>query len=169
MATSLLGACTKSIEAVHRDACGRRDGGHLVFDRDGGGYPKLVLRALIAWQGFADRLPTQFGVSLYRVRYWTPGIDGNLVVASGLIAFPRALISNSLYDWSPRAPIRLYFGSLDVDVSPREAELEAARLKERGADIATVDVGPFDHEGSVLQSALMLLVWFDELGRSPQS
>ena len=79
------------------------------------------------------------------------------------------LVSNSLYDWSPRAPIRLYFGSLDVDVSPREAELEAARLRERGADVATVDVGAFDHEGSVLQSVPMLLAWFDELQRSPES
>jgi hypothetical protein len=393
VATSLLGACTKSIDAVTETRAGSATAGTLYSIETAGGYPNLVLRALIAWQGIADRLSTQFGVSLYRVRYWTPGIDGKLVVASGLIAFPRVehlrgvvsfqhgtatqrasapstpdpsngvlaaaafagrgyllvaadyiglgasmsshpylhaateassaidllraargvvaaagmqwpdellltgfsqgghatlamqralestpeeglsvrasapiagpfdlaaislpfalegrsqasslylaymvnsyanvygealdtalqepyaslvptlfdgahdgdsimaalprnprqmfrddflrayedgesnwlrerLISNSLYDWSPHAPIRLYFGSLDVDVSPREAEFEAARLKERGADVTTVDVGPFDHEGSVLQSALMLLVWFDELGRSPRS
>ena len=393
VATSLLGACTPSIDAVTETRAGSATAGALYSIEVAGGYPSLVLRGLIAWQGLADRLPTHFGVSLYRVRYWTPGIDGKLVIASGLIAFPRLehlrgvvsfqhgtaslrasapstpdpnngvlaaaafagqgyllvapdyiglgtstlshpylhaeteassaidllraargvvaaagmrwpdtllltgfsegghatlamqralesspmdglsvrasapiagpfdlaaislpfaleghsqasslylayllnsyanvygealdtalrepyaslvptlfdgahdydsiiaalphnprqmfrddflrtyedgdanwlrerLLSNSLYDWTARAPIRLYFGSLDVDVSPREAELEAARLKERGADVATVDVGPFDHEGSVKQVVPMLLAWFDELGRSPQS
>jgi hypothetical protein len=393
VATSLLGACTKSIDAVTET---REDGataGALYSIETAGGYPDLMLRALIAWQGFADRLPTRCGVSLYRVRYWTPGIDGNLVVASGLIAFPRAerlrgvvsfqhgtasqrasvpstpdpsngvlaaaafagqgyllvaadyiglgastlwhpylhaateassaidllraargvvaaagmqwpdtllltgfsqgghvtlamqralestpleglavrgsapiagpfdlaamsvpfaleghspasslylaymvnsyanvygealgtalqepyaslvptlfdgehdedsimaalprdprrmfrddflrtyeggeanwlrerLVANSLYDWTPRAPVRLYFGSLDADVSPREAERESTRLQERGADVAVVDVGAFDHEGSVLQSVPLLLAWFDELARRPRS
>lgn len=393
VATALLGACTKDIGAVTQTEASGATAGALYSIERAGGYPSLVLRALIRWQGFADRLPTRYGVSLYRVRYWTPGIDGQLVVASGLIAFPRVehlrgvvsfqhgtasqrvsapstpdpsngvlaaaafagqgyllvaadyiglgvsnlshpylhaeteassaidllkaaravvvaagmqwpdtllltgfsqgghatlamqralesrpvdgllvrasapiagpfdlaaislpfaleghsqasslylaymldsyanvygealdsalqepyatlvptlfdgvhdydsivaalprnpremfrdeflrtyedgdsnwlrerLVSNSLYDWSPRAPIRLYFGSLDVDVSPREAELEAARLRERGAEVAIVDVGAFDHEGSVLQSVPMLLAWFDELQRSPES
>jgi len=47
------------------------------------------LRALIRWQGLANTFPTQYGVSLYRVRYWTTGADASLTVASGLVAFPR--------------------------------------------------------------------------------
>jgi pimeloyl-ACP methyl ester carboxylesterase len=77
------------------------------------------------------------------------------------------LIDNGLYEWSPRAPIRLYFGSRDVDVSPREAEFEARRLRERGGDVTTVDVGAVDHERSVLDAVPVILGWFDEL--TPQT
>ncbi len=383
----LLSGCTKPIDATGEPDVARATPGMLYSIETAGGYPGVVLRALIRWQGFADQLPTRYGVSLYRVRYWTPGVDGKLVVASGLIAFPRAarlrgvvsfqhgtaservsapstpdpnngvlaaaafagqgyllvaadyiglgdstawhpylhaateassvidllgaardvaaaagfawpdtllltgfsqgghatlavqraleatpvngltvrasapiagpfdlaalslpfaleghsrasslylaymlngyanaygealgtalrepyastvpllfdgnhdgdsimaglprnpremfhdeflrtyetgetnwlrdrLVENGLYDWSPRAPIRLYFGSLDVDVSPHEAETEAARLKERGGDVSAVDVGAFDHDGSVLAAVPVLLEWFSEL------
>jgi len=73
------------------------------------------------------------------------------------------LIDNSLYEWAPRAPIRLYYGSLDVDVSPREAEVETRRLHERGGRVSSVDVGAVDHDGSVLPAAQKALAWFDEL------
>jgi Secretory lipase len=72
------------------------------------------------------------------------------------------LVENGLHDWAPRAPIRLYFGSLDVDVSPREAEVEAQRLRDRGGQVTTVDVGAVDHEGSVLAAVPKVLEWFDQ-------
>ena len=385
----LLGACTKRIEVPGERDPARASAGMLYSIEPLSSYPRVVLRALIRWQGLADRFPTQYGVSMYRVRYWTTGADANLAVASGLIAFPRTdrlrgvvsfqhgtasqrklapstpdpnngvlaaaafagrgyllvapdyvglgasgephpylhadseaasvvdllraardvvvaagiswpdallltgfsqgghatlaaqrlletapldgltvvasapiagpfdlaaislpfalegrsrasslylaymvgayadiygevlasalrepyastvpdlfdgthdgdtiiaalptnpremfrdeflqtyergepnwlrerLIENGLYEWSPRAPIRLYFGSLDSDVSPREAEVEARRLRERGGNVTTVDVGAVDHEGSVLQAVPILLTWFDELTR----
>jgi hypothetical protein len=73
------------------------------------------------------------------------------------------LTENGLYEWSPRAPIRLYFGALDVDVSPREAQVEAKRLNARGGDVTAVDVGEVDHEGSVLAAVPAVLAWFDQL------
>jgi pimeloyl-ACP methyl ester carboxylesterase len=73
------------------------------------------------------------------------------------------LTENGLYEWSPRAPIRLYFGAFDGDVSPREAEVEAKRLNVRGGNVTAVDAGEFDHEGSLRASAPSVLAWFDQL------
>jgi pimeloyl-ACP methyl ester carboxylesterase len=387
----LLAACTRNIDLPGERDVVRASPGMLYSIEPAGGYPSALLRALIWWRGFADLLPTRYGISLYRVRYWTTGADASLTVASGLVAFPRAdrlrgvvsfqhgtasarasapstpdpsngvlaaaafagrgyllvapdyvglgastlphpylhadseadavvdllraardvvaaagmdwpdallltgfsqgghatlaaqrsleaapidgltvmaaapiagpfdlaaisfpfaleggsrasslylaymvnaysniygealasalrepyastvpnlfdgmhggdeieaalptrpremfheeflntyehgqpnwlrerLTENGLYEWSPRAPIRLYFGSLDVDVSPRDADAEARRLSERGGDVTTVSVGAADHERSVLLAVPMLLAWFDELTRTP--
>jgi pimeloyl-ACP methyl ester carboxylesterase len=383
----LLGACTKRIDITGEQDVAHAAPGMVYSVEPVGGYPYLVLRALIRWQGLADVFQTQYGISLYRVRYWTTGADASLTVASGLIAFPRGsrlrgvvsfqhgtaservsapstpdpsngvlaaaafagrgyllvapdyvglgsstaphpylhadseadavvdllrgardvvaaagldwpdallltgfsqgghatlaaqrlleaapiegltvkasapiagpfdlagisvpfalegrskasslylaymvgayaniygeslasalkepyvsrvpvlfdglhdgdaimaalpanpremfheqflqtytrgepnwlrerLIENGLYEWSPRAPIRLYFGALDVDVSPREAEVEAKRLNARGGHVSVVDVGEIDHDRSVLAAAPAVLVWFDQL------
>lgn len=73
------------------------------------------------------------------------------------------LRENDLTEWTPSAPVRLYYGSLDVDVSPEEARRQAARWSERGADAVAVDVGPFAHDPSVLEAAPRVRTWFDEL------
>jgi hypothetical protein len=75
----------------------------------------------------------------------------------------RRLAENGLADWSPRAPIRLYFGSADLDVSPQEALVEAERLSARGGDVQAVGVGNVDHDGSVLAAIPVLRGWFDAL------
>ena len=76
------------------------------------------------------------------------------------------LSENSLYSWSPRAPIRLYFGARDGDVSPSEARLETERMTARGCDISMVNLGDHDHQGSVLPAVPLVLAWFDELTKS---
>jgi hypothetical protein len=77
------------------------------------------------------------------------------------------LTENGLTDWAPRAPIRLYYGSRDVDVSPREATVEAERLRQRGGDVTAVDVGPFDHNASVLAAVPGVVAWFDSMTGAP--
>jgi pimeloyl-ACP methyl ester carboxylesterase len=78
------------------------------------------------------------------------------------------LVENSLDDWSPRAPIHLYFGSRDVDVSPHEATVEAERLTHRGGDVVAIDVGPVDHNGSVAAAVPSVTKWFDSLAAPAQ-
>jgi pimeloyl-ACP methyl ester carboxylesterase len=73
------------------------------------------------------------------------------------------LRENDLVAFTPRAPVRLYYGALDVDVSPEEARTQARRWSERGADARAIDVGPFDHDASVLEAAPLVRAWFDEL------
>jgi hypothetical protein len=75
----------------------------------------------------------------------------------------QKLAENSVYDWSPRAPIRLYYGNRDVDVYPQEARVEAERLRTRGGDVNAISVGEFDHDGSVIQAVPAIRAWFDEL------
>jgi pimeloyl-ACP methyl ester carboxylesterase len=74
------------------------------------------------------------------------------------------LIENSLTHWSPCAPIRLYYGSRDTDVSPREAIVEAERLVQRGGDVVAIDVGPYEHDESVLVAVPGIVEWFDSIG-----
>lgn len=75
----------------------------------------------------------------------------------------RRLRENDLVDFTPRAPVRAYYGRRDVDVSPEEARAQARRWVERGADARAVDVGDFDHDGSVLEAAPRVRDWFDAL------
>jgi predicted esterase len=77
--------------------------------------------------------------------------------------FLARLAENSLLDWTPRAPIRLYYGEADVDVAPEEARAAAALFRARGADVRAISVGDVDHEGSVLIAVPQLRAWFDEL------
>lgn len=81
----------------------------------------------------------------------------------------QRLRDNDLTSFVPRAPVRLYYGRLDVDVSPDEARLHARRLAERGADARAIDVGDFDHEASVLEAAPLVRRWFDELAEHAQA
>ncbi len=80
--------------------------------------------------------------------------------------YTRALAANQLHDWRPRAPLRLYYGDLDLDVSPIESRATADHMKDLGADVTAVSVGDFDHDGSVLPAAAQMRAWFDEIVES---
>jgi len=71
-----------------------------------------------------------------------------------------ALTENEMSDWRARAPIRLYYGSNDVDVPPTEATTTARQMATRGSDIQAVATGAQDHNQSVLAAAPMILRWF---------
>ena len=51
----------------------------------------------------------------------------------------RALQENSVYDWRPKAPVRLYFGSADTDVDPQNARTAAAHMTQLGADVVATN------------------------------
>ena len=83
------------------------------------------------------------------------------VVTDSTHALSRALRANDVHDWRPRAPVRLYYGSLDRDVSPQNAVTTAARMAQLGADVQAVDLGPFDHGGALLPAYAAARLWFD--------
>jgi pimeloyl-ACP methyl ester carboxylesterase len=70
-----------------------------------------------------------------------------------------ALGANEMGDWKAEAPIRLYYGSQDVDVPPIEATLTARQMSARGSSVTAISVGSADHEGSVLLAAPLILAW----------
>jgi pimeloyl-ACP methyl ester carboxylesterase len=82
--------------------------------------------------------------------------------------FLDALAENNVSDWRPRAPVRLYYGSRDIDVSPEEARRAALGMRARGADVTAVDLGPLGHDNSMLVAAPLMLAWLDQLeARAP--
>jgi pimeloyl-ACP methyl ester carboxylesterase len=74
-----------------------------------------------------------------------------------------ALSENEMADWKAVAPIRLYYGSHDVDVPPLEATFTAHLMTERGSDVRAINVGAVDHNQSVLVAAPMILQELEEL------
>jgi dienelactone hydrolase len=83
--------------------------------------------------------------------------------AGGQSWYTRALAQNQVHSWRPRAPLRLYYGNLDLDVSPEDSLATAAHMQALGADVEAVSVGDFDHDGSVLPAAIQIRTWFDEV------
>jgi pimeloyl-ACP methyl ester carboxylesterase len=77
--------------------------------------------------------------------------------------FLDALVDNNVDDWTPVAPVRIYYGDDDVDVLPEEARRAEAAMKQRGADITAISVGPFDHDASALRAIPKAIRWFTEL------
>ncbi|MBI5941802.1 MAG: hypothetical protein HY859_15405 [Caulobacterales bacterium] len=74
-----------------------------------------------------------------------------------------AMAANEVSHFTPRAPVRLYFGAADLDVSPTEATTTARMFQALGADAAAVDVGPYDHNASILRAAPKALAWLETL------
>ncbi len=75
----------------------------------------------------------------------------------------KALAANETSHFTPRAPVRLYYGHADVDVVPAEALTTAKMMTSTGANVGTVDVGPFGHNESILHAAPLALNWLQQL------
>lgn len=76
--------------------------------------------------------------------------------------FRDALRANEAYQWAPQAPLRLYYGDRDVDVSPEDPKRGAQEMKSRGGNVTLVPVGPYDHTGVVLHAVPRVQAWFKE-------
>jgi pimeloyl-ACP methyl ester carboxylesterase len=74
-----------------------------------------------------------------------------------------AFAANSIVNVTPRAPLRLYYGSMDKDVVPDEALSASRSMQARGADVLAIDVGPIGHDASMLAAAPRILAWLREL------
>jgi len=74
-----------------------------------------------------------------------------------------ALTENEMGDWKATAPIRLYYGTKDVDVTPEESVLTARQMKARGSDIRAIAVGPSGHNESVPVAVPLVVRWLQEL------
>lgn len=74
-----------------------------------------------------------------------------------------ALAANEVSHFTPRAPVRLFYGAADRDVSPQESLATARMFQAVGADARAIDVGPVDHNGSILRAAPSILAWLEAL------
>ena len=83
--------------------------------------------------------------------------------AGGQHWFLDAAQANEARDWTPRAPLRAYFGTRDVDVTPQESLSFAKASRHRGGNVEALDLGPFDHGESPLRAVPLIRKWFDQL------
>jgi pimeloyl-ACP methyl ester carboxylesterase len=80
--------------------------------------------------------------------------------------FADAVAANDLTAVRPRAPVRLYYGSRDTDVTPQESIAEAQAIRAGGGEAVAVDVGPLEHNPSMLAAAPRILAWLQALERA---
>jgi pimeloyl-ACP methyl ester carboxylesterase len=76
--------------------------------------------------------------------------------------FLSALAENDVMDWTPAAPVRIYYGDDDLDVPAEEARRAEAEMKPRGAHVSAISVGPYNHWESALRAIPRAIKWFNE-------
>jgi pimeloyl-ACP methyl ester carboxylesterase len=81
----------------------------------------------------------------------------------------RALAENSAYEWAPMAPVHLYYGDKDLDVSPQNALFTANYMRQRGSNVQAISVGPYDHGQTFVLALPKIRAWFDTLSPIPGS
>lgn len=74
-----------------------------------------------------------------------------------------AIAASETSHFTPRAPVRLYYGQADRDVVPREAIATAAAMQARGADVTATNVGDMGHDPSLLAAVPLILAWLERL------
>jgi len=80
-----------------------------------------------------------------------------------------ALKANQTYDWLPTAPLRMYFGEVDMDVPPTNAPMTAEHMHALGASLTDVTFemlsGPagekLNHGTALWPSIIASRIWFD--------
>lgn len=77
--------------------------------------------------------------------------------------YTDAFHSAGLTNFTPHAPLRLYYGSRDLDVVPDEALIGAREMQARGGNAKAIDVGALGHDASMLAAAPLILAWLEEL------
>lgn len=79
--------------------------------------------------------------------------------------FTTGLAANEAFRWAPKAPLRLYYGDKDTDVSPQDSKAFRAFSAKLGGNITLMPQGPYDHVGSALHAVPRARLWFDELSK----
>lgn len=75
----------------------------------------------------------------------------------------RALTMNDLFDWTPQAPVRFYYGARDQDSPPADTQFTVDHMRSRGADVSAVKVGDVDHDEVPLIAVPHIRSWFDRI------
>ncbi len=79
--------------------------------------------------------------------------------------FTRGMDRNETYRWVPVAPIRLYHGAADVDVTPEASKAFFDYAKPRGGNVSLHSLDKIDHMGSILVASTAAFNWFEEMSR----
>jgi hypothetical protein len=74
-----------------------------------------------------------------------------------------AIAENDVHAWAPKAPVRMYYGKKDQDVSPTDSEKAAESMTKLGGNVIAVCTGEHDHLQSILHAVSPIREWFDEV------
>jgi hypothetical protein len=72
-------------------------------------------------------------------------------------------INDATCGWQPHVPVRLYAARADRDSVIANAWHCQQALRAHGADVPVIDVGPVDHDTSLVLALPQLLSWFQQL------
>ncbi len=79
----------------------------------------------------------------------------------------QALKANTIYDWSPNFPMRLYYCTQDEQVNFQNSLTALSTMRANGAtDVAAINGGPLDHGNCVLPSIAGASSFFDSVSTS---
>jgi pimeloyl-ACP methyl ester carboxylesterase len=79
------------------------------------------------------------------------------------IAFVNVLADNDIFDWKPKAPVRLYYGTADDYVFPLNSETAYEAMKARGADVTKVALYGLNHSSAFMPYILDVFNQFESL------
>ena len=85
--------------------------------------------------------------------------------ANGDNWFTKGMDRNETYRWVPVAPMRLYHGTADVDVTPKASEVFFDYAKPRGGNVSLYALDKVDHMGSIYLATTAAFNWFEEMSR----
>jgi len=109
-----------------------------------------------------DQLPTSIH-ALFKTDFTTAFFAGQEV------AIQQALEENTLLDWGPVAPVRLYHGTADSTVSIENTLSAYASLRDNGgASVDLVTLSGADHTGGFVPSMILAGAWFDSIRTANQ-
>ncbi|GHH43482.1 hypothetical protein GCM10018773_29590 [Streptomyces candidus] len=115
--------------------------------------------------------------SLFDGHHTTDEILGALPAASkdlftedflSKIRKPDGVLKDRLYpmdntcNWRPKVPVQIFYGGGDKDVLPSHSAYCAAQLTSNGAAHRLIDVGDYDHNGSVRKALPRIIEFFDD-------
>ena len=84
-------------------------------------------------------------------------------LGNGETELKESFEKNSLLDWKPKAPIKLFHGDNDDEVNYNNSVIAYDNLKNNGADIELITIDGGSHSGSIFQSYSQALDWFNTL------
>jgi pimeloyl-ACP methyl ester carboxylesterase len=79
------------------------------------------------------------------------------------VAFLKALADNDVYDWKPKAPVRLYYGTADDYVFPLNSETAYEAMKARGANVTKIAYDGLNHSSAFTPYILDVFNVFETL------
>ena len=102
--------------------------------------------------------------------YLTTSIKGlfaekflNDFLGEGEVELKKKFEENSLLDWQPIGPIKLFHGTDDDEVNYNNSLIALDKLKSGGANIELITIPGGSHSSSVLISYAQALEWFNTL------